>query len=33
MDAFRNKFIEEALEHIEELEKALLELESDTENH
>ena len=29
MDAFRNKFIEEAHEHIEDLEKALLQLEKD----
>lgn len=32
MDNFRKKFIEEASEHINELEKALLELERDPEN-
>ena len=32
MDNFRKKFIEEATEHINELEKALLELERDPEN-
>jgi two-component system, chemotaxis family, sensor kinase CheA len=32
MDNFRKKFIEEATEHISELEKALLELERDPEN-
>ena len=32
MDNFRKKFIEEATEHIGELEKALLELERDPEN-
>ncbi len=32
MDNFRKKFIEEATEHIHELEKALLELERDPEN-
>jgi two-component system chemotaxis sensor kinase CheA len=33
MDNFRKKFIEEATEHISELEKALLELERDPENN
>ena len=32
MDNFRKKFIEEATEHIHDLEKALLELERDPEN-
>ncbi len=32
MDNFRKKFIEEATEHINELEKALLQLERDPEN-
>jgi two-component system, chemotaxis family, sensor kinase CheA len=32
MDNFRKKFIEEATEHINELEKALLQLEHDPEN-
>ncbi len=32
MDNFRKKFIEEATEHINELEKALLQLERDPDN-
>jgi two-component system chemotaxis sensor kinase CheA len=33
MDNFRKKFIEEAIEHINDLESALLQLETEPENH